>query len=202
MRPANMLPPDEQKRQIIENAIMAFRPDVHAPTGVTPGRPRIGPRRPGGRRYRPAADQAPSSHRRAPAQRPAARPRRPRRRGPERPGLHAGAGPARRPAPAPGRPGQAPAGRGGGGQGEQRLQRRHWQHWVHGTNDIFRFTTHERTLAACNDEQREWKLTPDGQPVYSRTHRRPVLERPAAGRVPRVCPAEVLAGLLHVLAIG
>lgn len=53
-------------------------------------------------------------------------------------------------------------------EGEPRLQHRHWQHWVHSTNHIYRFTTHERTLSACNDEQQVWKLTPDGEPVPSR----------------------------------
>jgi len=52
--------------------------------------------------------------------------------------------------------------------GEPWLQQRHWQHWVRGTDDIFRFSTHERTFAACNDEQQVWKLTPDGQSVLSR----------------------------------
>jgi len=53
-------------------------------------------------------------------------------------------------------------------EGEPRLQRQHWQHWVRSTDDIYRFTTHEQTLTACNDEQRAWKLTPDGQSVPSR----------------------------------
>lgn len=53
-------------------------------------------------------------------------------------------------------------------EGEPRLQQRHWQRWVRGTDDIFRFSTHERTFAACNDEQQVWKLTPDGQSVLSR----------------------------------
>jgi hypothetical protein len=52
--------------------------------------------------------------------------------------------------------------------GEPRLQQRHWQHWVRSTDGIFRFSTQERTFAACNDEQQVWKLTPDGQPVLSR----------------------------------
>jgi hypothetical protein len=53
-------------------------------------------------------------------------------------------------------------------EGEPRLQQRHWQHWVRSTDDIFRFSTHERTFAACNDEDQVWKLTPDGQSVLSR----------------------------------
>ena len=52
--------------------------------------------------------------------------------------------------------------------GEPRLQQRHWEHWVRSTDDIFRFTTQERTFAACNDEDHKWKLTPDGQSVWSR----------------------------------
>jgi hypothetical protein len=52
--------------------------------------------------------------------------------------------------------------------GEPRLQQRHWQHWVRSTDDIFRFSTQERTFAACNDEDQVWKLTPDGQSVLSR----------------------------------
>ena len=53
-------------------------------------------------------------------------------------------------------------------EGEPRLQQRHWQHWVRSTDNIFRFSTQERTFAACNDEQQVWKLTPDGQSVLSR----------------------------------
>jgi hypothetical protein len=52
--------------------------------------------------------------------------------------------------------------------GESRLQPQHWQLWIRSTNDIFRFTTHERTFEACNDEHREMKATPDGQFVLSR----------------------------------
>jgi len=52
--------------------------------------------------------------------------------------------------------------------GEARLQPQHWQLWIRSTNDIFRFTTHERTFEACNDEQREMKATPDGQFFLSR----------------------------------
>jgi hypothetical protein len=50
---------------------------------------------------------------------------------------------------------------------EPRLQPRHSQ-WMQGTNDIFRFTTHEQTFEACNDEQVADKATPDGQFVSSR----------------------------------
>lgn len=52
--------------------------------------------------------------------------------------------------------------------GERRLQQRHWQHWVRSTDDIFRFSPQERTFAACNDEDQVWKLTPDGRSVPSR----------------------------------
>jgi hypothetical protein len=53
-------------------------------------------------------------------------------------------------------------------EGEPRLQRRHWQHWVRSTDDIFRFTTQERTFAACDDNQQDWKQTPDGESFLSR----------------------------------
>jgi hypothetical protein len=52
--------------------------------------------------------------------------------------------------------------------GEPRLQPQHWQLWVKSTNPIFRFTTHERTFEACDDEKLEMKATPDGQFVLSR----------------------------------
>jgi hypothetical protein len=52
--------------------------------------------------------------------------------------------------------------------GEPRLQPQHWQLWVQSTDDIFRFTTHERTFEACNDEQLVLKATPDGELVLSR----------------------------------
>jgi hypothetical protein len=52
--------------------------------------------------------------------------------------------------------------------GEQRLQPQHSQQWVRGADDIFRFSTHERTFEACNDEQQVPKPTPDGQVVNSR----------------------------------
>jgi hypothetical protein len=52
--------------------------------------------------------------------------------------------------------------------GEPRLQQQHWQLWVQSTDDIFRFTTHERTFEACNDEQLVVKATPGGQLVPSR----------------------------------
>ena len=50
---------------------------------------------------------------------------------------------------------------------ERRLQPRHSQ-LMQGTNDIFRFTTHEQTFEACNDEQVADKATPDGQFFPSR----------------------------------
>jgi hypothetical protein len=52
--------------------------------------------------------------------------------------------------------------------GLRRLQPQHWQLWVQTTNDIFRFTRHEQTFEACNDEQHVAKATPDGQLVSSR----------------------------------
>jgi hypothetical protein len=50
---------------------------------------------------------------------------------------------------------------------ERRLQPRHSQ-LMQSTNDIFRFTTHEQTFEACNDEQKAMKATPDGQFFLSR----------------------------------
>ena len=52
--------------------------------------------------------------------------------------------------------------------GEQRLQPQHWRQWVQSTDDIFRFTTHERTFEACDDEQLVMKATPDRHLVPSR----------------------------------
>jgi hypothetical protein len=52
--------------------------------------------------------------------------------------------------------------------GEPRLQPRHSQLWVKGTNDIFQFTTHEQTFEACNDQQEVMKVTPGGKLVESR----------------------------------
>ena len=53
--------------------------------------------------------------------------------------------------------------------GEPQLEQKHWDLWVRGTSDIFAFTTPERTFAAsCNDNNREWKQTPDGEHVLSR----------------------------------
>jgi hypothetical protein len=53
--------------------------------------------------------------------------------------------------------------------GEPQLEQKHWDLWVRGTSDIFPFTTAERTFAAsCNDNNREWKQTPDGEHVLSR----------------------------------
>jgi hypothetical protein len=53
-------------------------------------------------------------------------------------------------------------------EGESQLGQRHWQHWVHNTDDIFRFSTPEQTLAACNDEHLVPKRTRDGPYVQSR----------------------------------
>jgi hypothetical protein len=47
------------------------------------------------------------------------------------------------------------------------LQPRHSQ-WMQDANDIFRFTTHEATFEACNDQQEVEKATPDGNLVTSR----------------------------------
>jgi len=52
--------------------------------------------------------------------------------------------------------------------GTQRLQPQHSQMWVQGTNDIFPYTTHEQSFEACNDEQEADKATPDGQFFPSR----------------------------------
>jgi hypothetical protein len=52
--------------------------------------------------------------------------------------------------------------------GAPRLQPQHWQQWVQSTDDIFRFTTHERTFEACDDEQLVMKATPGGHLVPSR----------------------------------
>jgi hypothetical protein len=52
--------------------------------------------------------------------------------------------------------------------GTQRLQPQHSQLWVQGTNDIFPYTTHEQTFEACDDEQLVMKATPDGRLVPSR----------------------------------
>jgi hypothetical protein len=52
--------------------------------------------------------------------------------------------------------------------GTQRIQPQHSRQWVQGTNEIFPFTTHERTFEACNDQQQVPKPTPDGQVVESR----------------------------------
>jgi hypothetical protein len=52
--------------------------------------------------------------------------------------------------------------------GAPRLQPQHWQLWVQSTDDIFRFTTQERTFEACDDEQLVMKATPDRHLVPSR----------------------------------
>jgi len=52
--------------------------------------------------------------------------------------------------------------------GASRLRPQHWRLWVQSTNDIFRFTRQEQTFEACNDEQLVTKATPDGQLVLSR----------------------------------
>ena len=52
--------------------------------------------------------------------------------------------------------------------GDQRLQSRHAQQWVQDTKGIFPFTTHEQTFEACDDEQQKDKATPGGKIVQSR----------------------------------
>lgn len=52
--------------------------------------------------------------------------------------------------------------------GAPRLQPQHWQLWVQSTNDIYHYTTNEQTFEACNDEQLVMKATPDGTLVPSR----------------------------------
>ena len=85
-------------------------------------------------------------------------------------------------------------------QGTQRIQPQHSRQWVQGTNEIFPFTTHERTFEACNDQQQVPKPTPDGQ-VVERAHHRRVLERSAAGCLPHVCRSTELAAMQPVLEI-
>jgi len=48
------------------------------------------------------------------------------------------------------------------------LQPQHWQQWVQSTSDTCQFTTDEQTFQACNDEQLVLKATPDGKLVLSR----------------------------------
>jgi hypothetical protein len=162
------IPADEQKRQVIENAIMAFRPDVHeafrGDTSADPGS---------------ALDDlaATATVRRLTKHRRLID-------GLRRtdPGKRAGLGDVARSILASTLSPDLSADRRQhlvdraqrrldevvADEGDKRLQRRHWQHWIHSTDDVFRFSTHERTLAACNDEQRVWKLTPGLQPVCSR----------------------------------
>jgi hypothetical protein len=53
--------------------------------------------------------------------------------------------------------------------GDARLQDEHWERWVSGTSALFGFTTHEATFSACNDERMVRKRRrPDGQIVTSR----------------------------------
>jgi hypothetical protein len=52
--------------------------------------------------------------------------------------------------------------------GEARLQRQHWRLWVQSTDAIFQFSRHEQTFEACNDQQLVMKFTPDGELVLSR----------------------------------
>jgi hypothetical protein len=48
------------------------------------------------------------------------------------------------------------------------LQQRHWDQWVGTTKDVYDFTTPEKTFQACNDNQRVLKFTPNRQLVESR----------------------------------
>jgi hypothetical protein len=52
--------------------------------------------------------------------------------------------------------------------GAPRLQPQHWQLWVQSTDDIYHYTTHEQSFEACNDEQLVMKATPGGTLVPSR----------------------------------
>ena len=161
------VPPDE-KRSIIENAILAFRPNVASDyRWSTP--PKV-PKAQQALADLGAATNIPRlvKHRRLidglRQGRPAGRARHDEAQllastlGPDLPGdrrsLADQAGPQLTEAAA------AP--------GERRLQPQHWQQWVQGTDDFFRFTTHERTFEACNDQQEVPKPTPDGQVVDSR----------------------------------
>jgi hypothetical protein len=52
--------------------------------------------------------------------------------------------------------------------GDPRLQAQHWEQWVSTTESVFRFSTHEATFQACNDEEAAFKVTAGGQLVQSR----------------------------------
>jgi hypothetical protein len=53
-------------------------------------------------------------------------------------------------------------------EGEPRLRPEYWAQWVRGTEDVFHFSTEERTFEACDDEQLVTKATTDNQLVRSR----------------------------------
>jgi hypothetical protein len=54
-------------------------------------------------------------------------------------------------------------------EGASRLRPRDWARWVRGTNEIFKFSTQEATFLACDDERMVRKRrAPDGQIVESR----------------------------------
>jgi hypothetical protein len=53
-------------------------------------------------------------------------------------------------------------------EGEERLQAAHWEEWVNRTEDLFQYSTEERTFQACNDVDRTVKATPNLQLVPSR----------------------------------
>jgi hypothetical protein len=52
-------------------------------------------------------------------------------------------------------------------EGPPRLQWRHWEEWASKTRDLFRFSTHEETFQACNDQELVRKAKPDGELVQS-----------------------------------
>jgi hypothetical protein len=52
--------------------------------------------------------------------------------------------------------------------GAPQLQPQHWQLWVQSTNATFQFAMPEQTFQACNDQQLVMKATPDGELVLSR----------------------------------
>lgn len=161
--------PDERKRQVIEDAILAFRPDV-ADQFQLPGPPLEA-----GQALRDLGDATNvprlEKHRRLIDG---------LRRSPtdDRPGLddparHVLASTLDQDLPEDSRSGQLDRAKRRldevvAAPGAARLQPQHWQLWVRSTKDIFGFTRHEQTFEACNDEQLVPKATPDGPLVLSR----------------------------------
>jgi hypothetical protein len=160
--------PDEEKRRVIEDAILAFRPDV-----ARRYRPKSQPRAPQALENLAAATNITrlGKHRRLidGLRRSGAR---------DRSRLNT---PARRVLASTLEPGLPDDRRQSlvdqakrqldevaAASGTQRLQPQHSQLWVQGTNDIFPYTTHEQTFEACDDEQLVMKATPDGRLVPSR----------------------------------